>query len=293
MDLWRLSIFIKVIEHKSFSKAAREVLLTQPTVSSHINDLEVHYGCRLIDRMGKEIAPTKAGQLLYKYARRLTSLQNETESAMADYHGIMRGQLHIGGSTIPGEYILPAVIGRYTTKYPEVKVSLTIGDTRQVTDDILSGALEFGIVGARTKNKKLLQEEIATDKLRLLVPADHKWAGRKRVSLKNLLTEPVVVRERGSGTLQALLDSLSAGGYGSKALNIVAEMGSTTAVIQGIKSKVGISVLSTLAVREELETGRLKALSVSGLSLTRSFYLTVNKHRTLSPIGKAFIQYLK
>ena len=266
--------------------------MTQPTVSSHINDLEAHYGCRLIDRLGKEVAPTKAGQLLYKYARRLISLQNETESAMSDFHGIMRGHIQVGGSTIPGEYILPAVIGRYTADYPEVKVSLVIGDTKRVTDDILSGALEFGIVGARTRNKKLIQEEIAADKLRLVVPADHKWAGRKRVSLKSLLNEPIIIRERGSGTLQALLDSLSAEGYGSGALNIVAEMGSTTAVIQGIKNKVGLSVLSILAVREELQTGRLNALSVGGLNLNRSFYLTVNKQRTLSPVCKAFIQYL-
>ena len=293
MDLWRLNIFIRVIEHKSFSKAAEAVFLTQPTVSSHINDLETHYGCRLIDRLGKEVVPTKAGQLLYKYARRLISLQSETESAMSDYHGMMRGEIQIGGSTIPGEYILPAVIGRYTADYPEVKVSLVIGDTRQVTDDILSGALEFGIVGARTRNQKLVQEEITTDKLRLVVPADHKWAGKKKVPLKSLLNEPMIVREKGSGTLKALLDSLSEKGYSRGALNIIAEMGSTTAVIQGIKNNVGISVLSILAVREELQAGRLRALSVSGLNLLRNFYLTVNRQRTLSPVCKAFIQYLK
>ncbi len=293
MDLWRLNIFVKVVESGSFSKAADQVLLTQPTVSSHINDLETHFGCRLIDRLGKEVAPTRAGQLLYKYARKLLALQNETESVMADYHGKMRGHLNIGGSTIPGEYILPAVIGRYTADYPEVKVSLLIGDTRQVSEDVLSGGLEFGIVGARMKNKKLVQEEVATDKLRLVVPADHKWAGRQRVSLKNLLTESVIVREKGSGTLQALLDSLSAAGYKSGDLDVIAEMGSTTAVIQAIKSKVGISVLSTLAVREELQAGRLKALPIGGLDLQRSFYLTINKQRTPSPICEAFIRYLK
>jgi len=292
MDLWRLNIFVKVIDSGSFSKAADQVLLTQPTVSSHINDLEAHYGCRLIDRLGKEVAPTRAGQLLYNYARKLIALQNETESVMADYHGKMRGHLNIGGSTIPGEYILPAVIGRYTADYPEAKVSLSIGDTRQVTADVLSGTLEFGIVGALTKNKKLIQEEVTTDKLRLVVPADHKWAARKRVSIKNLLTEPFIIRERGSGTLQALLDSLSAADHKSGALNIVAEMGSTTAVIQGIKNKVGLSVLSTLAVQEELQAGHLKALPVAGLNLQRSFYLTINKLRTLSPLSKAFMAYL-
>lgn len=293
MDLWRLNIFAKVVEAGSFSRAADEVLLTQPTVSSHINDLEAHYGCRLIDRLSREVVPTRAGQLLYKYARKLIALQNETESAMADYHGKMRGHLLIGGSTIPGEYILPAVIGRYTADYPEVKVSLSIGDTRQVTEEVLAGGLEFGIVGAWIKNNKLIQEEVAADQLRLVVAADHKWAGRKRVSLKDLLAEPIIVRERGSGTLQALLDSLAAAGHKSGALNLVAEMGSTTAVIQGIKNKVGISVLSTLAVQEELQAGRLKSLPVTGLNLQRSFYLTINKQRTLSPLCTTFIKYLQ
>jgi len=292
MDLWRLNIFIKVVEAQSFSRAADQVLLTQPTVSSHISDLETHYGCRLIDRMGKEVAPTRAGELLYRYARKLIALQAETESVMSDYHGKMRGYIHIGGSTIPGEYILPSVIGRYTAAYPEVKVSLTIGDTRQVTDDILAGSLEFGIVGARTKNKKLVQEEVATDTLGLIVPAGHKWAGRKRIALKHLLDEPMIVRERGSGTLRSLLDSLADLGHKSGDLKVIAELGSTTAVIQGIKSGVGISVLSTLAVSDDLQAGRLKALKVSGLNLQRSFYLTRNRQRTLSPVCNAFIQYL-
>jgi len=293
VDLWRLNIFIKVVEARSFSKAAEQVLLTQPTVSSHINDLEEHYGCRLIDRLGKEVAPTRAGQLLYRYARKLVALEAETESVMADYHGKIRGHLQIGGSTIPGEYILPGVIGRFMADYPEVKVSLKIGDTRQVADEIISGDLEFGIVGARMKNRKLVQQEVATDKLRLVVSAEHRWADRKRISLKHLLTEPFIVRERGSGTLQALLDSLAAAGHKSGALNIVAEMGSTTAVIQGIKNKVGLSVLSALAVQEELQAGNLKALPVTGLNLQRSFYLTMNKQRTLSPLCKAFFEYLK
>jgi len=293
MDLWRLNIFLKVVEARSFSKAADQVLLTQPTVSSHIHDLESHYNCRLIDRLGKEVAPTRAGELLYKYARKLIALQDETESVMADYHGQTRGHLHIGGSTIPGEYILPAVIGRYTADFPEARVSLMIGDTKQITGEIVSGGLEFGIVGARIKNRKLIQEEVTADKLRLVVPAGHKWADRKRVSLKNLLSEPFIVRERGSGTLQALLDSLAAAGHKSGALKVVAEMGSTTAVIQGIQNGVGISVLSTLAVRDELQAGRLKALPVGGLNLKRSFYLTVNKHRSLSPLCEAFMSYLK
>ena len=111
MDLWQLHIFTKVVELKSFSKAGAAIHLSQPTVSSHIKDLEDHFECRLIDRLGKEALPTKAGTLLYGYARKLLSLKGETETALAQFKGKTRGHLVVGGSTIPGGYILPLIIG--------------------------------------------------------------------------------------------------------------------------------------------------------------------------------------
>jgi DNA-binding transcriptional LysR family regulator len=102
MDLWQLNIFCRVIELKSFSRAGNAVHLSQPTISSHIKDLEDHFDCRLIDRLSKEAIPTKAGELLYSYAKRMLALRDETETALAEYNGKIRGRLVIGGSTIPG-----------------------------------------------------------------------------------------------------------------------------------------------------------------------------------------------
>ena len=135
MNLWQLHIFCKVIELKSFSKAGQNINLSQPTISSHVKELEDYFDCRLIDRMGKEALPTKAGDLLYGYARRLLLLSDETKSAMAAFNGKVAGRLVIGGSTIPGGYILPRVIGKFTKKYPEVSVSISIGDTKKIIDD--------------------------------------------------------------------------------------------------------------------------------------------------------------
>src|SRR5210317_422955 len=134
MDLWQLQIFCKVVDLKSFSRAGRAVHLSQPTVSSHIKDLEDHFDCRLIDRLAKEALPTKAGLLLYRYARRLISLRDETESAMAAFKGKVKGSLNLGGSTIPGAFVLPAIIAAFTACYPEVNISLSIADTRQTIE---------------------------------------------------------------------------------------------------------------------------------------------------------------
>ncbi|MFY9941396.1 MAG: selenium metabolism-associated LysR family transcriptional regulator [Desulfobacterales bacterium] len=293
MDLWQLHIFCKVVEYKSFSKAGKAVHLSQPTVSSHIRDLEDHFGCRLIDRLARKASPTKAGDLLYTYARRLISLRDETETALAEFHGRITGRLVIGGSTIPGTYILPRIVGAFTRKHPEVTVSLAIGDTEKIIQETLDGTIELGIVGAKSKDKRITQEKMIEDDMRLIVPADHPWAGKETIPVSRLLAEPFISRERGSGTLKSIQISLSHGAVSMDAFTIVAEMGSTEAVCQGIKNGVGISILSTLAVAEELQAGTLKALAIEGVDLKRAFYLTTHKSRSPSPLCMAFLAFIR
>jgi len=293
MDLWHLNIFCKVVEHRSFSKAGEAAYLSQPTVSSHIRDLESHFNCRLIDRLSKEAVPTKAGELLYSYAKKLMSLHDEMKSALSEFQGIIKGSLVIGGSTIPGEYILPRIIGAFTRIYPDVKISLVIGDTEKIINETLSGILEAGVVGAEKKDKRIHQEILIADEMRLIVPSDHKWGMEKSIRLKMLLGEPFIIRERGSGTLKSIEQNLNATGYGIDDLNISIQMGSTEAVRQGIKNKAGVSILSTIAVEGELKEGSLKALVIEGLNLKRNFYLTRNRQRSISPICNAFILHMK
>jgi DNA-binding transcriptional LysR family regulator len=293
MDLWQLHIFCRVVECKSFSKAAEAVHLSQPTVSSHIRDLEDHFKCPLIDRLSRESAPTAAGRLLYGYARRMLALRDETEAALAQHQGRMQGTLFIGGSTIPGGYLLPRIIGKFRSRYPEIRPSLIIADSQRIVAGVLEGTIELGVVGAESREKHILQERLVDDRLHLIVPAGHPWSGLKMISLEQLLSAPFIVRERGSGTLESIQESLGRQGRSVEELNIVAEMGSTEAVRQGIKDGIGVSILSALAVAEDLESGALKALSVDGLVLTRGLYLTRHRQRSLSPLPAAFAAFLK
>jgi DNA-binding transcriptional LysR family regulator len=293
MDIWQLNIFCKVVELKSFSKAGNSVHISQPTVSSHIKDLEDHFGCRLIDRLSKEVIPTKAGELLYTYARKMIALRDETEMALSEFHGKMQGKLIIGGSTIPGVYILPRIIGNFIKKYPDVNISLIIGDTEKIIHETLSGNLEIGIVGARSGDKRVLQEKLVEDEMCLVVSSEHNWAEQKDVTLQMLFREPFIIREPGSGTLRSIRENLMLSGYDIENLHVIAEMGSTGAVIQGIKSNVGVSILSSIAVSEEVQLGALVSLSIQGLKLKRNFYLTWDKYRSASPLCHAFTKYLK
>ena len=292
MDLWQLHIFCKVVELKSFSKAGDAVHLSQPTVSNHIKDLEEHTGCRLIDRLSKECLPTKAGELLYSYATRLLSLRDEAQSALSRFQGELQGCLGMGGSTIPGGYLLPKIVSRFIQKYPKVRISLRIGDTKGINAAILSGTIELGLVGARATARQLSQEKVLEDTMCVVVPSGHKWAQRSRIALSALLKEPFIIREQGSGTLKSLTEQLAAQGYHLEDLNIIGEMGSTQAVVQSIKCGMGLSILSPIGVADELRSGAMHCLHVDGLSLRRSFYLTTHRHRSQSPLAAAFVEFL-
>jgi DNA-binding transcriptional LysR family regulator len=212
---------------------------------------------------------------------------------MAQFLGRITGRLILGGSTIPGGYLLPRWIGGFKQTYPDVQITLLVADTSEIMDRIIEGQLELGVVGARSKDKQINQFSLVEDELRLVVPAGHKWSQLNHVSLNELKYEPFIIREHGSGTLMSMRQSLNSKGYDIGKFNIVAELGSTEAIRQGIKSKIGISILSSLAVREDVEAGHLHMLAVDELDMKRRFYLTMHNQRTLSPLSRAFIDYLK
>lgn len=294
MDLWQLQIFCKVVELSSFSKAGQAIHLSQPTVSSHIKDLEQHFGCPLIDRLSRHAVPTKAGTLLYTNALKLLALRDETETIMAEFQGQYKGRLPIGGSTIPGGYLLPPIIGRFNRQYPHIQVSLAIGDSREIALKTLAGEIELGVVGARYGEAHLVETTCIHDTLKLIVPEDHPLAGNASVTIEALRQEPMIVREAGSGTLEVLTNALRAKGVelDKQQFNIIAEIGNTVGIVGGIKGGLGISILSTRAVEDELAHGTLKALDIDGVDLQRYFYLVSDERRTLSPLGKAFQRFI-
>jgi DNA-binding transcriptional LysR family regulator len=293
MDLWQLHVFVSVVEAKSFSKASEAINLSQPTVSSHIKELEEQFGCKLLDRLGKTTEPTRAGSILYDHAKRLLSLRDQAESDIHDFLGNIKGDILVGGSTIPSGYIIPRLLGPFLKDYPDVNVELKTGDTQTVIQQIIDGEIEAGIVGARKKHPAILQEELILDTMKAVVPEGHPWFKRNQIDADQLIKEPMIAREKGSGTWQSILNSLESAGLSADQLNIKVTMGNTVSVIQGIKHGMGVSILSTLAVQDDLDTGRLWALTVKGLDLHRFFYLTLPSKRIISPICSKLISFFR
>ncbi|MBW1888667.1 MAG: LysR family transcriptional regulator [Deltaproteobacteria bacterium] len=293
-DLRQLEIFRKVVELESFSKAADAVYLAQASVSERIATLEKMVGTKLLDRLGRQIVPTKAGELLYKHAILLLEMKRTARLEMENFLGLKQGGIHIGGSTIPGEYILPEIIGCFHKKYPLVSVILTVADSSKIESLVLDGDLELGIIGSKSTYKSLIHHELWKDELILAIPIHHRWNKKRTVSFQELLEEPFILREIGSGTLSILEKYLhETTSKGTDSLNIVARFGTSTAVKEGIKAGLGVSILSSRAIGTELETGILNTIKIKGLPrMSRSFYLIRDKRRIASPLCQVLIDFL-
>lgn len=293
MDLRQLEIFVKVAEFKSFSKAAQALRLTQPTISEHIRTLEQELGVRLLDRLGRGAEATRAGQLLLSHATRMLQLQRETLQAMDSFQGRLAGDLHVAASTIPGEYVLPSLIGRFKEKFPDIVISLLIGDSRAVVEWVTDGRAEVAVVGARLAHRGIEYRELMPDELVVAVPVGHPWHGKKEIGLADLRAEPMLLREQGSGTRAAFEAALAQAGQDLSAFRIVGEMGSTQAIKQAVKAGVGVSVISKRAVEEECRSGLVWCLKLRDLKITRAFHIATHRDRSRSPLAEAFRSFLE
>jgi len=292
-DLRQLEIFLKVAELRSFSKAAEAVNLAQASVSERIATLESMVGAKLLDRMGRTVTPTKAGELLLQHAQRLLEMKKTACLEMQDFLGVKQGEISIGGSTIPGEYILPKVVGLFSKEYPHITVALTVADSEEIEHRVLDGEFELGVIGRRSSNEYLASDELWKDELVLALPSTHRWAGKKEVPIQEVAQEPFILRELGSGTLKSMEPYLQGAGLKSiDSLKVVARLGTSTAVKEGIKAGLGISILSAIALETELKAGVLKALRLKGIPMFRYFYLIRDKRRTASPISRSLTDFL-
>ncbi len=293
VDIRQLQVFMAVWETGSFSHAAQRVHLTQPTVSGHIRSLEDQVGTRLFDRNGRDVTPTKAGELLYPYARQILRLQTQATREISLFLGKEKGSLEIGGSNIPGQYILPVLVGHFKKNHPDIQLMLRIGDTASITAAVASGELELGIVGAVLQRKALSFKACFEDEMVLVVPPGHPLARKQEIPLADLKDEPFIVRERGSGTRFATECALEATGeLGLHGLKIIAEMGSTEAIRQAVKAGLGCAIVSRRAVEDDLEHGLLFSPALKGVDLHRQFYLVWHHKRTLSPLAQAFMEFI-
>jgi len=283
-----------VADLKSFSKAAEDLFLTQPTVSGHILSLEQSLSLRLFDRTSKEVRLTKAGEVFREYASKILSSRKDLLNALSEFSRGIRGELSLGASTIPGEYLLPKVMGDFKKMHPHLILSLKIADTKEIIQYVLQDSVEFGIIGAKLNHSSLHFEKYEEDEIIVVAASGHPLTRKKRVNVEELRKEPWIIREEGSGTQMAVEKALRKKGRSLKQFDVVMEMGSTSSIKEGVKAKLGLAFISGRAAEEELNQGLLSRIDVEGMeTISRQIYIVSHIGRTLSPMGMEFLQFLK
>lgn len=279
METRHLKVFVAVYKARSFTKAAEELYTSQPTVSEHIQNLESRLNCKLFDRLGRTILPTAEAEILYPKARLILDDLERLKQEISEAGNVISGELIIGASTIPGTYILPQLAAAFKAEHPEISFEIKISDSAQIVDMVASNEMLFGIVGAKISTPKLSFQPLVEDELIIAAAAANPIA--EEIEVKELVNLPFIIRERGSGTRKSTEQLLGQHNLSINRLNIVATLGSSAAVKEAIKANLGVSVISRLAIKEELENGKIKSISVKGLKLRRFFYVVLSPKRTL------------
>jgi len=256
----RLQVFHTVARLLSFTKAAEALHMTQPAVTFQVRQLEEYFNTRLFDRTHNRISLTEAGKRAYEYADRIFSLYGEMENAVRELTGEISGVLMIGASTTIAEYMLPALLGDFKEKYPDVHVRLKVSNTDGIVSMVENNVIDLGVVEAPVSNKNLVVEVCQMDEMVMVVQPGHSLARKSRLQVKDIGQNPWICREEGSGTREVILEYISQNGVNSNDLNVVMELGSPESIKGAIETGMGISILSRATIQKELQLGMLAAV---------------------------------
>ena len=297
MEIRHLQSFAAAAERQSFTKAAKSLGLTQPAVSQHVAVLEELLDVSLFEREGRTVVLTVAGRRLHDYARRILDLVDEARREVGQDDtviagAVIAGTMRIASSTVPAELVLPELLAEFRTLHPKVRESVTVSDSRAAAAAVESGEADLGFVGELPRSSQLRARSIATDKLVLVVSPQHPLSGCKKTSLRRLRSEPLIVREPGSGTRRCVEQALEAAGLSPDELNIAMEVNSNDAIRAAVEGGLGAAFLSQATIAHEIDEGRLVPLTVAGVKPQRKLYLITDNNRIPNAIVREFLAFL-
>ena len=288
MDLHQLFVFTKVVEHKSFSKAADDIFLSQSTVSSHIQSLERTLNVNLFDRVGRENILTPAGERLYQWALKLLLLKDQALLDLKEGATELRGMIRIAASSVPGQFMIPKMVKRFREKFPKATFHINQSSSKNVAEKVLNGSVDFGILGEKYENDKLCYIPLLKENLVLITSQHSEIAGP--VNILDILKYPFIMRNSDSGTNSLIEKFLKKSHISKDQMNIVAYTESGQSLIQFVLQEIGIAIISEMAAKEYYDRSLLKVHEINGFNDERYFYLVYNQNKTQSILSKLFIE---
>lgn len=288
ITLRQLKVFESVARHLSYSRAADELHLTQPAVSMQIKQLEDNVSLPLFEQLGKRIFLTEAGRELYQYSRAIAQQLADMEVALDELKGMERGKLNIAVVTT-ANYFAPHLLAKFCQRYHGVTVSLNVSNRETVLKQLADNQIDLAIMGQPPENLDIDSESFMENPLVVVAPPNHPLCRERRIPVKRLAQEIFLVRESGSGTRSAMERFFAE--HGIK-INKGMETDTTEAIKQAVQAGMGLGIMSQHTAELELETGRLKILDVQGFPIIRYWHVVHRKHKRLSSVAKAFLEFL-
>ena len=255
--------------------------------------MEESYETALFERSGKNITLTPAGKLLYQYAKDILNLYTTVEKEINNLTGLSKGSLQIGASSTIGNYLLPTVIIAFKKKYPKIDVNLFVSNTKGIIDLLNAGRIDIGLVEGDVPKQSLDVEKLLEDELVLIMPPDHLWVKRKNISVSELLSQSVIMREDGSGTRQMIEKHLIANKISPNNLRMSLILGSTEAIKSAVEHGMGVSILSNWTVKKEVQFGTIRTNTFRDIRFIRNFNIVFHKRGALINTAKDFFDFLK
>ena len=283
-----LHLFRAVAEAGSFSRAAEHLLISQPAVSQQVAELEKHVGIPLLDRLPRGVQVTPAGAELLAYAQRIAALETAAFKAMQDASALKRGRLAVGASTTIGVYLLPKLLAQFRSRHPNITPYVQIDNTTIIQQSLLDGSLHLALTEGFAEHELLQARTFYNDELAPIVPMEHSFARRESITLAEMAKQPLILRERGSGT-RAVVERAAA--KRNITLTPLLEISQTQAIKNLVAAGVGCAIVSKLALSNE-PPRRLALLKFSDANLQRPLHLLTVNNRTPGQPAEAFIKML-
>jgi DNA-binding transcriptional LysR family regulator len=288
----RLQVFHTVARLLSFTKAAETLHMTQPAVTFQVRQLEEYFNTRLFDRTHNRISLTEAGARVYQYSDKIFELYGEMENAVREMTGEISGSLTIGASTTIAEYMLPALLGDFRAKYPDVSIHLKVSNTDGIVSMVENNTIDLGVVEAPVSNKNLVVDECRRDHLVAIMPPGHPKAQLEKVTLDELLQYPFICREEGSGTREVIAEHLAKWSKCDTCMDVAMELGSPEAVKGAVEAGMGISVVSNATIQKELRLGTLVAIDLDP-PLERPFSFVHQKQKFRVRVMEELLEFAR
>jgi DNA-binding transcriptional LysR family regulator len=272
MENFRLKVFRVVATHLNFSRAAEELLLTQPAVTQQIKALEDEYGVPLFDRSGGRIALTPGGAALLPFAEKLKAISDEAFAAVASAAGKHGGKLALGASQTIGQYLLPKLVAGFLRENPRISITAASGNSDAMLEALVAHRIQLALIEGPALRKDIHVEPFMEDQMVLVIPASHEWADHE-IDISLLKAAPLLMREFGSGSRRVVENALAKAGLKKKEINVRMELDSTEGLLSAVEAGLGVTFVSRWAVRNQLSLGTLKLARVRNLKLSRMFSL--------------------